>query len=62
MSAHSCDAECVCVNPQTIRYAVRCNDCQSTFFFVLDPADVKRWQGGEMIQNVWPEMAIGDRG
>jgi hypothetical protein len=27
----------------------------------LDPEKVRRWQAGEKIQNVWPEMSADDR-
>ena len=33
-----------------------CIMCGEPSTLELDPAKVARWQGGEFIQNVWPEM------
>lgn len=38
--------------------------CQVTdmvYRIVVDPADVRRWQQGELIQEVWPTMSSDDR-
>ena len=38
--------------------------CQVTdmvYRIVVDPADGRRWQQGELIQEVWPTMSSDDR-
>lgn len=40
----------------------RCPWCkEDPSYMLLDPRKVKRWQGGEYVQNVWPEMDVDQR-
>lgn len=38
-----------------------CPHCHKTSEVGLDFKDVERWQGGELIQRVWPEMTPAER-
>ena len=38
-----------------------CTSCHKTSEVELESEDVKRWQGGELIQNVWPDISAEDR-
>ena len=38
-----------------------CQVTDQTYRVVVDFADVRRWQQGELIQNVWPNMSSDDR-
>ncbi len=38
-----------------------CMGCGRSSQVQLDPALVARWEGGEPIQLVWPEMSADDR-
>ena len=45
----------------TVYVAERCIVCGRKSVLHLDPDKVARWQGGELIQNVWPEMPAPER-
>ena len=38
-----------------------CPVCKEPTVMELDPIKVLRWQSGEKIQVVWPEMSVDDR-
>ena len=40
---------------------VDCPICGDESKCELDPEKYKRWQAGELCQNVWPEMSLEDR-
>ena len=44
-----------------IKYSVRCPFCKRRQSLELDSAKLKRWEGGEMIQNVWPLKSTDER-
>ena len=45
----------------TIPWSTTCVFCGKEHVAHLDPEKVRRWQAGEKIQNVWPEMSADDR-
>ena len=47
------------VDAETLR--VTCSSCGDVTVFKLAPSDVKAWQDGKHIQNVWPMMSVDDR-
>lgn len=40
---------------------VKCPICNDKKTFDLDSEKYENWNGGELIQNVWPEMSPDDR-
>jgi hypothetical protein len=38
-----------------------CPECSKTSEFTLDAEEVRRWQAGEFIQDVWPQMPPNQR-
>ena len=38
-----------------------CPHCHKSSFIDIRTEDYERWQGGELIQNVWPEMTPDER-
>lgn len=38
-----------------------CPVCGSPSNFQLDYDDLRKWRGGALIQNVWPDMSLDDR-
>ena len=38
-----------------------CMNCEERSLIDLDEKKFQRWTGGEVIQNVWPELSAGDR-
>ncbi len=38
-----------------------CIECGSTSVVTLDDTKVARWEGGEHVQNVWPEKSPSER-
>jgi hypothetical protein len=43
------------------RFSYECRECHQVKTFDLSFADVCRWKGGELIQNVFPQLSEGDR-
>ncbi len=44
-----------------MKIKVTCFSCGNSKEFLLDEKKVKRWHGGEHIQDVFPELSPGDR-
>jgi hypothetical protein len=38
-----------------------CTVCDEYELWVLDRAAVERWRGGDLIQDVFPDMSVNDR-
>lgn len=43
------------------KFAIQCSKCNKIFQFELDSSKLKRWQHGEKIQNLFPELSADDR-
>lgn len=48
-----------CIQPskeKTTKFAIQCSKCRTEFLFELDSSRLKRWQSGEKIQDLFPEL------
>lgn len=51
----------ITINGDEASILTKCLGCEDEKTFHLDAGRVMRWQAGEFIQNVFPELSIQDR-
>lgn len=54
-----------CIQPSkkeaTTKFGIQCSKCRNEFLFELDSNKLRRWQAGEKIQNLFPELVADIR-
>jgi len=47
--------------PEKTSFTRSCTVCHTVHVIEVDKEKYDRWRGGELIQNVWPELTIVER-